>query len=57
MGIRQTAEEQEYTEQWYEEKVGELRTLFSKRPCPVRNRSIRDKLEEMMDNLELLEMK
>jgi hypothetical protein len=57
MGRRQTDEEQEYTELWYEEKVDELKMLFDQRPCPIRNRTIRDKLEEMIDNLEYLQMR
>jgi hypothetical protein len=55
--MTQTAEQQEYTEEYFSEKADELKMLISQRPCPVRNRAIGDMLKEMMDNLEYLQMK
>lgn len=53
----QTAEEQEYTEEYFSEKADELKLLISQSPSPIRNRAIGDMLKEMMDNLEYLQMK
>jgi hypothetical protein len=57
MATSQTVEEIEYTEEYFVEKADALKLLVSQKPCPVRNRLIRDLLEEMTSNLEYLQMK
>jgi hypothetical protein len=57
MGKSQTAEQIEYTEESFVENSGKLALLVRQQPCPLRNRAIRDLLEEMNDNLEYLTMR
>jgi hypothetical protein len=53
----QTEEETEYTEEYFAEKADEFKLLVSQNPCPVRNRRIKELLEEMLKNTELLNMR
>jgi hypothetical protein len=56
MCIKQTEEQKEETRRWFIEAIGELKAKFNP-DSPADNRALRDKLEEMKDNLEYLQMR
>ena len=54
--MKQTEEQREETRRWFIEAIGELKAKFNP-DSPADNREFKLKLEEMLKNTELLEMR